>query len=386
MAPGRRHADGRDRRGAAIGGHRNRLDVDEQRQRPAHVAVLEQLVLGVEDQRRQRRVGMRVGEVPEPGARGFRLLRQREHAFRRDVVDDVELVVHLRDDALVRRTGVDIGEVFRARLAEAAERGALPILAQLPDVPLAVGVVAVEHVGAERDRLVEVELLRILDLLEDVLRHDPDRVPAHREQHVEAGVRLLQLEDDGIGIGRLHLVDVEAERRAPAHAAMLDLRRDGVHHVRGRELDAVAPVDAAAQLHRHLGEVGIVDRLLGGERIVPDAVDAAIGIDVPERVERRLLQAVRLAAGVDRPDVEPAGVLDRAFRILEDERLVARQVARDALSRSRARDGGKARDEPAGQNHDAHAHEPSSRIACALSQAFVGEEPSARDCREQHAL
>ena len=45
MRAGRRHADRRDRRGAAIGRHRHRLDVDQQRQRPAHVAVLEQLVL-----------------------------------------------------------------------------------------------------------------------------------------------------------------------------------------------------------------------------------------------------------------------------------------------------------------------------------------------------
>ena len=44
-----------------------------------------------------------------------------------------------------------------------------------------------------------------------------------------------------------------------------------------------------------------------------------------------LVQAGRLAAGVDRPDVEPAGVLDGAFGVLGDQRLVARQVVDRAL-------------------------------------------------------
>ena len=142
----------------------------------------------------------------------LRLLGQREHALGRDVVDDVEVVVHLRDHALVGRAGIDIGGVFRARLAEAAERGALPVVARLPDEPLAVRVVAVQRIGAERDRRVEVELQRIGGFLEDVLRHDPDGVPAHREQRVEARVRLLQLEDDGVAVGRRDAVDVERER------------------------------------------------------------------------------------------------------------------------------------------------------------------------------
>jgi hypothetical protein len=83
---------------------------------------------------------------------------------------------------------------------------------------------------------------------------------------------------------------------------------DRVEHVGGGELDAVAPIDAASQLHGHFGEIGIVDGLLGGERILPDAIDAFLGIDVPEGVHPQLVEAGRLAAGVDRSYVEPASV------------------------------------------------------------------------------
>ena len=116
--------------------------------------------------------------------------------------------------------------------------------------------------------------------------------------------------------------------RAAHQAVGVEVGLGGEHHVVGGELDAVAPVDAGPQLHGHLGEVVVVDRRLGGERIVPDAVEAVVGVDVPEGVHRELVQAGRLAAGVDRPDVEPAGVLDRPFRVLDDQGFVARHVGR----------------------------------------------------------
>ena len=277
---------------------------------------------------------MRIGEALEPSVRRLRLLRQREHAFRRRVVDDVELVVHLRDHALVGRARIHVGDVFRPRLAVAAERRALPVVAHLPDEPFAVRVVAVQHVGAERDRLVEVEFQRIGDLLEDVLGHHPDRVPAHREERMEARIRLLQLEHDGVAVGRRHRGDVDLERRAPAHAVGLHVQLGGEDDVGRRELDAVAPEDAGAQLDRHLGEVGVVDRLVGRERIHPDAVEAALRIDVPEGVHRKLVQPGGLAARIHGPDVEPARILDRPFGVLDDQRLVAWQI-RNRLLRQR---------------------------------------------------
>ena len=284
---------------------------------------------------------MRVGEALEPRHRTLRLLGEREHALRRHIVNDVELVVHLGDHALVGRTGIDVGEIFRTRLAVGPKRRALPILPSLPDVPASVGVVVVQDVSAERDRLVEVELQRILDLLEHVLRHDPDRVPAHREEGMEARVGFLQLEADGVGVRSLDRLHIEAEGGAPAHVLVLDLRRDRVDDICCRELDAVAPVDAAPELDGHLREVAVVGRLFGRQRVLPHAIEPAIGIDVPERIECRLLQPVRLAARIDRPNVEPAGVLDGAFGVLEDQRFVARQVGKKPLSRRVAKRHGQ---------------------------------------------
>src|SRR5262249_38522850 len=89
-------------------------------------------------------------------------------------------------------------------------------------------------------------------------------------------------------------------------------------------------------------EVGVVLRLVGGKRILPHPVEATIGVDVPQRIERRLLQAVGLAAGVDRPDVEPAGVFDGAFGIFQDQGLVARQIGKQPLGHGSPGEQGKA--------------------------------------------
>ena len=246
-------------------------------------------------------------------------------------MDHVELVVELGDHALVRRARIDISEIFRTGLAEARQRGALPVVAQLPDVPFAVGVVAVQHIGAERNRLVEIELDGIGHLFEDMLGQDPDRAPTHREVGMEARIRLLELEHHGVGIGRLDRGDVAGEHRAEPHSRILDLGHHGRNHVIGGELDAVAPEDALAQLRGHFGEVGIVLRLVGRQRVVPDAVETAFRIDVPERIECGLLQPVGLRARIDRPDVEPAGVLDRPFRVLENQQFFSGNVLRNAL-------------------------------------------------------
>jgi hypothetical protein len=114
------------------------------------------------------------------------LLGESKHALGRDVMDHIELAVELRNDPLVRWAGINVGEIFRPRLAVPPERGALPVVAQLPDVPFAVGIVTVQHISAERNRLVEIELGRIFHLLENMLGQDPHRPPAHREVGVEA--------------------------------------------------------------------------------------------------------------------------------------------------------------------------------------------------------
>ncbi len=350
---GRRHADGRDRGGAPIGGHRHGLDVDQQRQCPAHVLVLELLDLVVEQHGRQGRVGMAIGKPLEPGLGRLRFLGDREHALGRRVVDDVELVVHVLDHALVRRAGIDVGDIAGPRLAEPCQRRPLPVFAALPDEPPAVGVEAVQRVGAQRDRGIEVELARVRRLLEDVLGQDPGGIPAHREDGVEARVRLLELEDDGRGIGCRDAGHIDLEGRAPDHARMVDLGLHGVDDVVGGELDPVAPMDAGAQLHRHLAEVVVVGRLVRSQRVVPDTVDAVVRVDVPQGIHGELLVAGRAAAGIDGPHVEPAGVLDRPFRVLDDQGLVARKIGDDFLrvgrdpDRQRASRRGSGRHEPA---------------------------------------
>ena len=252
-------------------------------------------------------------------------------------MDDVELMVELRDHPLVRRTGIDISEVFGTGLAVTRDRGALPVVTQLPDVPFSVGVIAVQHVGAERNRLVEIELGRVLHLLEHMLWHDPDRVPSHREVGVEARVGLLELEHHRVGIGCIDRCDIAGENGAKPHPRVLDLGHHGRYDVISGELDAVAPEDAVAQLRGHLGEVGIVLRLVGGQRVTPHAIETAFRIDVPERIERSLLQSVGLRAGIDRPDIEPAGVLDGPFRIFKNQQFFSGNVLRDALGLARIR-------------------------------------------------
>ena len=66
---------------------------------------------------------------------------------------------------------------------------------------------------------------------------------------------------------------------------------NSIVHIIRRKLDAVAPVDALAKFYGHLGEVVIVDGLLGCQGIIPYAVDSRIGVDVPQRIQGQLLEA-----------------------------------------------------------------------------------------------
>ena len=134
--------------------------------------------------------------------------------------------------------------------------------------------------------------------------------------------------------------------------------------------------------HRHPGEVAVVDRLVGGERVVPDAVQAAFRIDVPERIGRELVQACRLTARIDRPDVEPAGVLDRPFGVLDDQRLVARQIGDRSLSEGAgARQAGDGSDRNAAQ--DTHrlllvrAVAKAARLGAEATRSYISGQPGA---------
>ena len=72
---------------------------------------------------------------------------------------------------------------------------------------------------------------------------------------------------------------------------VLHLDVDGIEQVIRRELHAIAPIETLAEFDGHLGVVGIVDRLLGCQGIIPYAVDARIRVDVPQRIQGQLLEA-----------------------------------------------------------------------------------------------
>ena len=273
-------------------------------------------------------------EVRQPGGRAGAVLHDREHAFRSDVVDHVEVVIALCNDARFGVTGCGIHHILHLRrvLLQHADRGALPVVAELPDCPVAALVVAIEHIGRERDGRIVVERQRIFDFLEDVLWHDPGSVPAHGEQRMEPRIRRLEVENYRVAVGLLHAVDVQCERRAPPHAGMVDLGLDRIGQVVGGEFYAVAPVHAFAQFHRHGSEVVIVDWRLGCQRIGP-RVSAAFRIDPPQRVGRQLLLTVDTGTTPGRPQVEPIGVL-RGWT-LDDQCFVARNTRDEILADSR---------------------------------------------------
>src|SRR6516225_4037445 len=84
---------------------------------------------------------------------------------------------------------------------------------------------------------------------------------------------------------------------------------NSVDDIVGGKLDTIAPFQTRAQFYRHFGEVLVVDRWFGGQRIVPDLiVDAIVRVDIPESVHAQLLQPGGPATSVCRPDVEPTGV------------------------------------------------------------------------------
>src|ERR1700747_3336651 len=129
---------------------------------------------------------MGIGKSLEPAMRGRRLLGKCEHSLRRCVVDNIELVIELHDHPLVRRTWINISDIFRSGLAETGERRPLPIVTPLPYVPLAIGIKAFQRVGTESDRRIKVEFGWVLLLLENMFGHNPCRVPAHGEEGVES--------------------------------------------------------------------------------------------------------------------------------------------------------------------------------------------------------
>ena len=128
-------------------------------------------------------------------------------------------------------------------------------------------------------------------------------------------------------VGSVDALDLGREGATPVHPRRVHLGLDGEDHVFRGELLAVTPVDAVTQRHRHLAEIGVVLGGAGRQRVLDHhPVDAGIGVDVPERVHHQLMQAGRRSATAIDPDVEPARIGDRSLWVVQDQRLLTRQV------------------------------------------------------------
>src|SRR5258707_3903113 len=102
---------------------------------------------------------MRVREALEPETGRWGLLGQGEHSLGCGVVDNVELVVELQNHSFVWRTGIDIGDILRSRLAETGQCRSLPIITTLPNVPGAIRIKTFQWLCPNRDRRIEVNIV-----------------------------------------------------------------------------------------------------------------------------------------------------------------------------------------------------------------------------------
>ena len=242
-------------------------------------------------------------------------------------MDHVQIVVVHLDEPIVDRHVGSIEGVLRCRLTEFDDRRAVPVLALLPCIPGAIRVEAVQHVRPEADRRVEVVLHHIVDAREDVLRHDPCRVPAYREDRMEPRVGVLEHEMDGQVVRGVNARDLGREGATPGHCRIRHLSFDGVDDVVRVELLAVTPVDAVTKIYCHLAEIGVVLGRACRQRVLNHTVDAGIGVDVPERVHHQLMETRRPSStNTTHPDVEPGGIAQKRFGILKDQRLLTRQI------------------------------------------------------------
>ena len=129
------------------------------------------------------------------------------------------------------------------------------------------------------------------------------------------------------------MVDIAVEQAMIAHSGRVLQEINGIVQVIRCKLDAIAPVDSLAKLDGHLGEVVIVDRLLGGQGIIPYAVDARIRVDVPQRIQSQLLEAAYpTGAEAAPPAVEVIGREHSPVGVLQDQALIPGDAWRNFLS------------------------------------------------------
>src|SRR5581483_4789647 len=176
-----------------------------------------------------------------------------------------------------------------------------------------------EGAGAGRDHLAEVALV----VVDRLLRGDDGRRPGQHFEQIRD--RLAERDDDGVGVGRIDLVDRGEQALDRADRA---LRRrlhavDRGDHVGRGERRAVVELDALAQLERvglavarllvRLGELRH-DRLQAVERVEPHEVR----VHVPHRGRGRALDRVEVVGGDAERGAQDAALLRRAVGRTED--------------------------------------------------------------------
>ncbi len=258
---------------------------------------------------------MGVREAREPALTLSFLLDDREHALGSEVVDHVQVAVAHLDQPIVDRHVVAIDDVLRRRLAEVGNRRAVPVLALFPDVPGAVRVEAVQHVRPEANGIGSKSYSSTFSTPEKMCS-GMIQAAFQRTEKIEWNLELgLWSVKWTVWSSSASTVSTWVEN-APLQVmpGVSIWVCDGEDDVVGGELLAVAPVDVVAQVHRHLGEIGVVLRRAGRQRVLGHAVDSGIGVDEPERVHHQLMQAGRQSATDIDPDVEPAGIARGAPR------------------------------------------------------------------------
>ena len=141
----------------------------------------------------------------------------------------------------------------------------------------------------------------------------------------------MQLENDGFCIRSIDGCNIVPQYGAKPHIRIFDLDIYGRFDVRRGEFYTVTPENAFAEFDAHFGKVGIVDRLVGSQRIIPGAIDAFLRIDVPKGIKGGLLQSIGLAAGIDSPDIKPAGIFDCAFGVFEYQEFFTGNILWNSL-------------------------------------------------------
>ena len=173
----RRHRQRRYAQDAGKCGQPDALDIGCQRHRPADVLIIPGFLrVGEDDAALARIVEVGPGEVFVPGARVRVGIAQDIPGFRRDVGEDIELVLDAGDNAALFRAIESEKNVLWSGFAEyLAYIRILPVRALVVEEPVAVGIDIRQRVRSADDRRIVLEGGRVF-ILPDVLGHRAEMI------------------------------------------------------------------------------------------------------------------------------------------------------------------------------------------------------------------